>query len=111
MGNNIRVENVRLEKLEINNRGRYIHLYSTPDMIEHLISKSYYGLKCEKYKKDTLRCIYAIASTDSFYNTDIFLVSSPEKIDEIVFDIKHRLQCVHDYRKNEMLCLQTVDYM
>ena len=117
MGNIIRVENVRSEKQvslipgvqsidpEINNTGRYVHLYSTPDMMEHLTSKPYYGLKCQKYRKNILMCKYSSIFTDSFYDTDIFLVSSPEKIEEIVFDIGHRLQCVPD--EFGMLCLST----
>ncbi len=106
--NMVRVENVQSIDFEIKNKDRYIRLYSTPDMMEYLISKSYYGLKCEQHEENVLVCRYASVSADPFYDTDIFLVSSPEKIEEIVFDMKHRLQCVHDYRKNEMLCMSTV---
>nr|QBK89250.1 MAG: hypothetical protein LCMiAC02_03450 [Mimivirus LCMiAC02] len=106
MGNIVRVENVQLIDFEIKNKDRYIRLYSTPDMMEHLISKSYYGLKCEQHKEKVLVCRYASVSTDPFYDTDIFLLSSPKKIDEIVFDMKHRLQCAPD--EFGMLCLSTL---
>ena len=110
MGNSIiriRIKNVQSVDSDfemIKDIDKYIHLYSTPIMIEHLSSKpDYYGLKCEEYSEHHLICRYASVTMDPFYDTDIILSSSPERIKEIVHNRKYKLQCVPDSRSMEWI--------
>ena len=112
MGNNISIRIKSVPSVDpdfemTKDADKYIHLHSSNNMIEHLTNKpDYYGLKCKRYNENKLICRYASMTMDPFYNTNITLTLSPERIKEIIYNRKYTLQCAPDIQSEEwMICM------